>query len=199
VAISRRLRRAASAALILATACTDLTIPGSSVLDGADLLPLPLEAGALMPAAASFYVSNSRTELRRLLHSDAFNSLYLQVEFPTSALASLNGTPLGPNDSVLVTLEPEPAGYGVTVRPSGLEFTAGRGPTATFVYAAYGDLGVADGSPTYASRAAYAAALSLWEDVGPDRWQRVAGSTTGNETVTARLAAPGTYRVAAPR
>lgn len=181
------------------TACVDLTIPGSSVVDGADLLPLPLAAGAPAPASASFYVANSRTALRRLLHPDAFNSLYLQVEFPTSALASLDGTALGPNDSVLVTLEPEPGGYGVTVRPAGLEFASGRGPTTTFVYAAYGDFSVADGSPTYASRAAYAAALSIWEQVGPDRWERVAGSTVGNETVAARLAAPGTYLVAARR
>jgi hypothetical protein len=96
-----------------------------------------------MPASVSFYVANSRAELRRLLHPDAFNSLYLQVEFPTNALASLSGTPLGPDDSVLVTLEPEPDGYGVTLRPSGLQFTSGRGPTASFVYAAYGDLSVA--------------------------------------------------------
>ena len=185
--------------MLLATACTDLTIPGSTVLDGTDLLSLPLETGAPLPAAASFYVANSRTALRRLLHPDAFNSLYLQVEFPTNALATLDGTPLGPNDSVLVTLEPERGGYGVTVRPSGLAFTTGRGPLATFVYAAYGDLGVADGSVTYQTRAAYAAALGIWESVGPDRWQRLAASTTGNETVTARLPAPGTYRVAAPR
>lgn len=181
------------------TACVDLTIPGSSVVDGADLLSLPLAAGAPPPAAASFYVANARTELRRLLHPDAFNSLYLQVEFPTGALASLDGTPLGPGDSVLVTLEPEPGWYGVTVRPAGLQFVSGRGPTATFVYAAYGDLSVVDGSPTYPSRAAYAAALSIWEQVGPDRWERVSGSTVGNETVAARLAAPGTYLVAALR
>ena len=147
----------------------------------------------------SFYVANSRAATRRVLHPDAFNSLYLQVDFPTNALASLNGTPLGPTDSVVVTLEPEPGGYGITLRPSGLEFTGGSGPLATFVYAAYGDLAVADGSATYATRAAYAAALGVWESVGPDRWQRIAGSTTGNETVTARLPAPGTYRVAAPR
>lgn len=198
-AISRRLRRAASAALLLTAACVDLTIPGPDVVDGADLLTLPLEAGAPPPGTASFYVANARTELRRLLHPDAFNSLYLQVEFPTNALASLDDVPLGPGDSVLVTLEPEPGGYGVTVRPSGLQFASGRGPTATFVYAAFGDLSVADGSATYASRAAYAAALAIWEHVGADRWERVAGSTTGNETVTARLPAPGTYLVAARR
>jgi hypothetical protein len=152
-----------------------------------------------MPASVSFYVANSRAELRRLPHPDAFNSLYLQVEFPTNALSSLSGTPLGPDDSVLVTLEPEPDGYGVTLRPSGLQFTSGRGPTASFVYAAYGDLSVADRSPTYASRAAYAAALAIWENVGPDRWQSVPGSATGNETVTAHLPAPGTYLVAARR
>lgn len=183
----------------LAAACVDLTIPGDRVLDGADLLPLPQMAAAPAPASVSFYVSNARSELRRVLHPDAFNSLYLQVEFPASALASLNGTPLGPGDSVLVTLTPEPGAYGVSLDPAGLEFASGRGPTATFVYAAYGDLSVADGSASYASRAAYAAALGIWEDVGPDRWQEVAGSSPGNETVTARLPSPGTYRVAAPR
>ena len=52
---------------------------------------------------------------------------------------------------------------------------------------------------TKITRAAYAAALGIWEDVGPDRWQEVAGSSPGNETVTAHLPSPGTYRVAAPR
>lgn len=169
------------------------------MLDGADLLPLPQTAGAPAPASASFYVSNARSDVRRLLHPDAFNSLYLQLEFPANALASLNGAPLGADDSVLVTVAPEPGGYGVTLDPAGLAFASGRGPTATFVYAAYGDLAVADGSATYGSRAAYAAALGIWADVGPDRWQEVAGSVAGNESVAARLPSPGTYRVAAPR
>ena len=97
-------------------------------------------------------------------------------------------------------LEPVPGAYGITLRPTGLDFAAGGSPTVTFSIAAYGDLSAADASPTYASRLEYAQALTFWEDIGIDRWQRVSGSGfTGNDVVSGRLPVPGTYRVAAPR
>jgi hypothetical protein len=186
--------------LLLAAGCDEITIPTATTLSGSELLFLPLQVGAPAPAPASFYVVNSRTVLHRVLHPDAFNSLYVEIRFPAAALAALNGTPLGSDDSVRVTLEPVPGAYGLTLRPAGLDFTPGGTPTVTVSFAAYGDLSGADGSPTYANRLEYAEALTLWEDGGIDRWQRVSGSGfTGNDAVSGRLPAPGTYRVAAPR
>ena len=200
-AISRRLGYAASiVALGLATACTDVTIPGETSLSTSELLFLPLEAQAPAPPATSFYVANTRTVVRRVLHPDAFNSLYVEIRFPAGALEALNGTPLGPTDSVLVTVEPTAGAFGLTLRPSGLDFASGGAPTVTFSFAAYGDFSVADGSATYASRLEYAEALALWEDAGVERWDRVSGSGfTGSDAVSGRLSVPGTYRVAAPR
>jgi hypothetical protein len=181
-------------------ACSDATIPIETSLSTSDLLFLPLEAQAPAPVPTSFYVANSRTLLQRVLHPDAFNSLYAEIRFPAGALEALNGTPLGPNDSVLVTVEPAAAAFGLTLRPSGLDFAPNGAPTVTFSFAAYGDFAVADGSARYASRLEYAEALALWEDAGIDRWDRVSGSAfTGSDAVSGRLPVPGTYRVAAPR
>jgi hypothetical protein len=180
-------------------ACGDLDFLGDTTLPTADLLTLPLTSSAPMAPTATFFVFNDRVTTRRLLHPDAFNSLYLEVRFTTGSLASLNGNPLGPSDSVRVTLDPEPGGFGVTVSPNGLAFAAGARPTATFVFAAYGDISVANGS-SYSSPVAYAQALAIWYEVTPGRWRRVSGSGyTGNDAVAGTLADPGTYLVAAPR
>jgi hypothetical protein len=200
-AISRQLGYAASAlALALAAACSDATVPTETTLSTSELLFLPLEAAAPNPATTSFYVSNARTVAQRVLHPDAFNSLFVEVRFPAGAVAALNGVPVGPADSVLVTVEPVAGAFGLTLRPAGLDFAPGGAPTITFSFAAYGDLSVADVSPTYATRLDYAEALALWEDAGIDRWDRVSGSAfTGSDAVSGRLPEPGTYRVAAPR
>ena len=186
--------------VVLAVGCDEITVPTDVTLSGSELLFLPLQAGAPPPSPASFYVANSDPLVYRVLHPDAFNSLYVEIRFPRGALAALNGAALGPDDSVRVTLEPVSGAYGVTLRPAGLDFASGGSPTVTFSIAAYGDLSAADDSPTYASRLEYAEALTFWEDVGIDRWQRVSGSGfTAGDVVNGRLPAPGTYRVAAPR
>ncbi len=178
-------------------ACGDLDFIGDTTLPTADLLILPLTPSAPAAPSAIFFVANDRVTTRRLLHTDQFNSLYLEVRFPVGSLATLNGTAVGPADSARVTLDPEPGGFGVTVSPNGLEFATR--PTATFVFAAYGDISVATGS-SYGSPTAYAQALTLWYEVTPGRWRRVSGSGyTGNDAVSGSLAQPGTYIVAAPR
>lgn len=180
-------------------ACGDLDFVGDTTLPTADLLILPLTPSAPAAPTATFFVANDRVTTRRLLHTDPFNSLYLEVRFPIGALATLNGNPLGAGDSVRVTLDPEPGGFGVTVSPNGLAFAAGARPSATFVFAAYGDVSVANGS-SYGSPTAYAQALALWYEVTPGRWRRVSGSGyTGNDAVAGPLAEPGTYIIAAPR
>lgn len=145
-------------------------------------------------------MANSRATVRQLVHDDGFNTLYVRLEFPSGSLAALAGESLGPNDSVRVTVAPRSGAYGITLSPSGLEFVSGRTPSATFAFATYADASVADQSGRYAGRLDYLDALTIWEEVSPDLWARVAGSgSTGTDEVGGALAAPGMFVVAAPR
>ena len=189
---------AAASVLLGAAACGDLGPVEDTTLSTQELLVLPTQASAPTVSPSSFFVPNSGTTVRRLLHADAFNTLYLELRFPSGSLGSLNDQPVAAGDSVLVTAQPRLGGYGLVLSPGGVEFTSVR-PAATFSFALYGDLTVADGSG-YASRADYAAALALWFEITPGRWRRVSGSGfDGADAVSGAVAEPGTYVVAAPR
>lgn len=190
---------AATAFVTLVGGCSDITLVSPTVpLE--ELLVLPLQAGAPAVGTQSFYAVNSRTVRRQLTHDDPTFTVYLDLTLPAGSLARLNGAELFPTDSVLVTVQPRTGSYGMTLSPNGLEFAADARPTVTFDYGRYGDLSVADGSPTYSSRASYAAALTLWFEEIPGRWRRVAGSgPSGTDRVSGPVATPGRYVVAAPR
>jgi hypothetical protein len=194
------LRLAASVVVAaLALACGG-DVTGPATLPTSDLLVLPLQAGAPAVPPATFWASNARLAVGRLLHADAQNTLYLEARFPARTLASLDGQPLTLQDSVQVTIEPSANRYGFTLSPRGLAFSIDQTPTATLSFAVYGDFSVADGSPTYPSRAAYADALQFWLEVTPGRWRPVAGSgPAGLDAVAGPLSEPGVYVVAAPR
>lgn len=187
-------------AALTALACGDLGPPGGETVPTADLLLLPLAAGAPAPASASFWVRNDRLRERQLTHPDDFNTPYLELSVPPGTLASLDGVPLAVGDSVLVAVQPWPGAYGLTLSPAGLAFTLDATPTVTFFYGVYGDLGVADGSPHYATRADYAAALGLWYEVTPGRWRATRSSgPAGADAVGGPIDNPGTYVLAALR
>lgn len=170
------------------------------VLPTADLIILGLKPGALPPQTASFYVANARTVERQLIHNDGFNTLYVRLTFPTGSLAALSGQPVGSEDSVLVTVQPRSGAYGMTLSPATLTFAAGAGrPTAEFSFARYGDPEDAVGA-RYPNVGAFVNALSLWLEISPDRWARIANATaSGLDAVAARLEEGGRFVVAAPR
>jgi len=170
------------------------------VVDGNQLLALPLQAAAPAVAGATFYVVNSRPVARSLRHGDGVSTLYADLEFPAGSIATLDGAPVGPDDSVRVTVTAAAGRYGITLSPAGLAFASSTHPTLTLSYARYGDLSVATTSPRYADATAFAAALDLWREVGLNRWSMAAGSgPTGADGVTGRLATGGSYLAAAPR
>ncbi len=180
--------------------CGDLELVDDQSLSTAELLILGLQAAGQPVTPGTAFVKNGTETFVRAIHDDQFRTLYLEVRFPPGSLASLDGLTLGLTDSVRLVLEPELDVYGATVSPAGLTFTAGALPSATFAFASYGDLSVADGSSRYATRSAYANALALWHERTPGRWERVSGSGfTGNDAVSGLLPRPGTYVVAAPR
>ena len=165
-----------------------------------DLLILALQSGAPAPAEGSFYVVNSRVSTHPVIHPDQFNNPYLTVRFPTGCVSQVGGQAVGAADSALVTVRPRPQGYGATLLPDDLTLTDGCGATVTFTFGRYGDLGVADGSSSYLDRAAYAAALDIWREISPTRWQVVPGSApSGNDAITGAVLSGGNYVLAAPR
>jgi len=197
-AISRALIRGASiAAAAAALACADLGLPGDETVATADLMVLDLQTSAPTPSAATFVVPNDRASVRTIRHPDAFNTLYLELRFPAGALASLNGVAVGPADSVEITVQPRPGGYGFTLSPSGLVFTANR-PTALLSFGRYAD--PADGAAVFGGTDTYLAALELWAEVRIDRWAVAPGSgPAGVDEVRASVDAPGEYLLAAAR
>jgi hypothetical protein len=185
---------------LAATGCGDAFTPGEEVLTTAELLILPLKSDAPAPEALSFYVVNSRASVQLMLHPDQFNNLFLELQFSTGSLESVNGEPAGANDSVLVTVQPRPGVYGFTLSPAGLDFAESRRPRATFSFVRYGELSVADASPTYPDRAAYAAALEIWTETTVDRWLRLPqSSVAGSDAVAGLVVSGGDFVLAAPR
>jgi hypothetical protein len=180
------------------SACEDLTQPAVTLSTG-DLVVLRQQVGAPAPGSASFYVSNTRQVVRSLRHSDGSLTLFAELQFPPGSLASWEGMPLGPNDSILVTVRPEQGIYGVRITPEGIRFSRAPSPTLRFSYARYGDLSVASGSSRYSGPDAYAEALEIWREVGKERWSSAGGSGSPGTDIRATIPEGGRYLVAAPR
>lgn len=187
---------------MLATAsCEDVLAPLESVATS-DLLILPLQSTAPAPATVSrrIAVGGPTTQVIALTHQDQFLTPFAEVTFPPGSIVALNGAALGSGDSVLVTVQARGGEYGVTVSPSGLEFSGNNPPSVRFRYGRYGDFSVIQGSPTYADPQAYAAALEVWDEATLGRWRMAPGSgPSGTDAVGASLTGPGSVLVAARR
>ncbi len=188
-----------TAALVLTAGCGDVVDPQSPI-PSSELLILPLQGSAPVPAAATFNVSNMAATVRVIVHDDQFNTPFLTLEFPAGCVESVAGQSLGQGESASLTAAPTSGLYGFTLSPSSLILTDGCGSTAKFSFGRYADLGVADGSATYLDRAAYAAALELWRETGLDRWEIVPQSgPSGNDAIEGNMEASGSYVLAAPK
>jgi hypothetical protein len=187
------------AAALAAAACEDLQIPGNETVPEAELLALPLQAGAPLVPSRTFWVYNSRPVSQVLSHDEPEANTYLRIEFPPGCLSRLNGTQLTMTDSVQVTVDARPGGYGLTLSPAGLEFTL-ETPAVTFFYGRYADLSVIDGEPSFPDETAYLQALEIWEEASLGRWRVArASGPAGVDAVAAALDAPGELLVAARR
>ncbi len=185
---------------MLTAGCGDLVDPQSPILVTSELLILPLQISAPAPAAATFSVSNMAATVQVIVHDDQFNTPFLTLAFPAGCVESVAGQSLGQGESASVTAAPTSGLYGFTLSPTSLILTDGCGSTAKFSFGRYADLSVADGSSTYLDRAAYAAALELWRETGPDRWKIVPQSgPSGNDAIEGNMEASGSYVLAAPR
>jgi hypothetical protein len=143
---------------------------------------------------------NSQVIAHSIVHDDGFNTPFVTVEFPANCLETLDGQAVGDTESVQITISPAAGQYRFSLGPSGLTLRSGCGAQARFSFSRYGDLSVADASSTYLDRAAYAAALDLWREIGLGRWEIVPGSQpSGTDAVEGAMEASGSYVLAAPR
>jgi hypothetical protein len=171
--------------------CSDLLIDDGQTYATSELLILGVQPAGGSIASQDVLVPADRETFVRFLHADVFRTVYAELRIPSGAFMTAA-------DSILVQLDPEPQRYGLSLSPADL--TVGAAPRVTFTFATYGDFSVADGSPRYASRTAYANALALWHEIAVGRWQRVSGSSSsGADAVTGAIRQPGRYVVAAPR
>ena len=188
------------ALLLVASACSDALGPGGGTLSTAELLILPLQAGAPVPPGSTFEVCNDQLTVEVIMHPSMPAPIdYLEIRFPQGSLSSLNGQPLSTTDCVDVTVQPRGGQYGFTLSPQGLEFVLDATPTATLLYDVFGDFSVVDDSDTYDTAGELESALDIWEEVTVDRWQIARGSTSGLGEVSAAVDAPGDFVLAAPR
>jgi hypothetical protein len=145
-------------------------------------------------------VYNDRLTVRELNHADAQLNPYLEISFPPGCLSSLNGAQLSVDDSVQVTVSALAGEYGLTLSPSGLEFTL-ETPTVTFFYGRYADLASVIGNePSFPDQNAYLDALEIWEEAALGQWRRARSSSpAGVDAIGSSLDAPGELLVAAAR
>jgi hypothetical protein len=184
----------------LLSSCTDLTVAPVEILGISDLIVLSQQSNAPAPPVETVWISNSRRTIVRIIHPDNFNTLYLELTFPTQSLESLNGAPLSSTDSLEVTIAPRQGQYGFDLSPSGIQFNPGSEPTAVFSFSVYGDASAGTSSTTYASSADYVAALDIWNEVTVDQWQIASDPrSTGVDEVGASVETSGRFVLAAPR
>ncbi|MBI4420509.1 MAG: hypothetical protein HY560_06755 [Gemmatimonadetes bacterium] len=168
--------------------------------DRSRLAILLFQSGTPAPAAIQFFAFNARPVTRTLSHPDPNNTLFLQVRFPQGSISSIGGQPANPNDSVLVSIQPQSGLYGFTLGAGGATFSSAAAPTATFFYGRYGDFTASRTGTRYSSATAYAQALEVWHEEVLDRFNVVAGSgSAGTDALAGSVTSSGTYLVAAPR
>jgi hypothetical protein len=187
------------AASIAAAACTEV-LEVVDAVSRSDLAVLVMQQGTPAPASIQFYVANNRVTTRTLVHPDQFNQTFAQVSFPSGSLATIGGAPAASSDSVLVTVQPEPGTYGLTIAASGVTFSSANAPTVSFFYGRYGDFVTSRTGSRYTSATQLAAALEVWREQALDRYSATQGAAvSGPDAIAGRLPSTGNYLVAAPK
>jgi hypothetical protein len=187
------------AAFVVAS-CSDVSGPPSNTLTTDQLLVLDLQSTAPPVSSVTKWISNQSGGTILLTHADGNLTVYAEVDFPPNALSSVNGQRLTTTDSVLINVTPRTDGYGITISPSGLEFTLSDIPTVTFSFARYADPSAGASDPTYGDVNAYVNALDVWFETSVDAWNRANGSgSVGADEISAGVDQPGTFVIAAPR
>jgi hypothetical protein len=195
--MSRRLRALTSALVLSLAACHSSTGP-IHFIHRADLLALARSDSA-DPIDRSLFFHNDKTVSFTWTNSDSVQTTFSVFHFFAQSVRSRNDTILADTSTVTLTVSATPGVFGFTVLPTTVVFNIAGSPTIDVSYARYADFSVIDSaSSKYPTPAAFAQALTLYYEYGPDQWRAL---NTGNlaGVASSALSQPGTYLLAAPK
>lgn len=142
---------------------------------------------------------NNQTVSITWVNTDSSLSTYAVFHFIPQSIRARNDTLLADTSTVTLNVTATPGVFGFTLSPATVVFNIAAPPTIDISYAQFADFSVADSSPSkYPTPAAFAQALTLYYESGPDQWRPL---STGNASNVASsiLLQPGVYLLAAPK
>lgn len=185
-------------ALLLALAgCHSSTGPAPSI-HRKDLLALA-RVDSLGPNNRSLIFKNNVVVSLTWSNTDSALTTFAIFNFFPRSINARNDTILADTSTVTLNVSATPGVFGFTVLPTTVVFNIAGSPTIDLSYADYADFSIIDSAPSkYPNPAAFAQALKLYYQYGPDQWRAL---NTGNDTsvASAALSQPGTYLLAAPK
>jgi hypothetical protein len=188
---------ATSAAVLLLAACHSSTGVGGG-LHRSDLLALARSDSA-DPFDRSLVFQNNKTVSITWLNNDSSLTTYAVFHFFPQSIRSRNDTILADTSTVTLTASATPGVFGFTLSPATVIFNIAGSPTIDVSYARYADFSVIDSSPSkYPNPAAFAQALKLYYEYGPDQW-RALNTGDASNVASSALSQPGVYLLAAPK
>jgi len=164
----------------------------------ADLLALARQDSA-DPDDRTMVFRNNQVVSFPWSYADSAATTFAVFHFVPQSVPARNDSLLADTSTVTVSASATPGVFGFTVSPASLVFNIAGSPTVDLSYAAYADFSVADSAPSkYPDAAAFARALKLWYEYGPDQWRALSTGLAGSLASSA-LSQPGVYLLAAPK
>ncbi|HYK11473.1 MAG TPA: hypothetical protein VEV39_11790 [Gemmatimonadales bacterium] len=183
--------------LVALGACHSSTAP-LNVIHRKDLLALARSDSA-DPIDRSLVFQNSKTVDLTWSNSDTIPTTFAIFHFFPQSVRSRNDTILADTSTVTLNVSATPGEFGFTVLPTTVVFNIAGSPTIDVSYARYADFSVIDSAASkYPNPTAFAQALKLYYEYGPDQWRAMSTGNASNVS-SAALSQPGTYLLAAPK
>ena len=131
--------------------------------------------------------------------SDSAATLLATFHFVPQSVPARNDSILADTSTITLSASATPGVFGFTIGPSNLVFNIAGSPTVGLSFARYADFSVIDSAPSkYPNAAAFAQALKLWYQYGPDQW-RALNTGVADSLASSPLSQPGVYLLAAPK
>ena len=142
---------------------------------------------------------NNQTLAIPWVNSDSAQTTYAVFHVYPQSVRSRNDTILADTSTVTLNVTATPGVFGFTIENPTVIFNIAGPPTLDLSYAQYADFSVIDSAPSkYPDPAAFAQALQIYYEYGPDQWRAL---NTGNSAnlASSALPQPGVYLLAAPK
>lgn len=185
-------------ALLLGLAACHNSAAPLNVIHRKDLLALARSDSA-DPIDQTLVFQNNKAVSISWLNNDTLGSTFATFHFYLQSVRSRNDTILADTSTVTLNASATPGVFGFTLLPTSIVFNIAGSPTIDLSYVRYADFSVIDSAPSkYPNPAAFAQALALYYEYGPDQWRAL---NTGNlsSVASSALSQPGTYLLAAPK